>query len=243
MSSGYWNAWYKHYHTSPNLQTRLRIVRRQIRAAVHERPAGPVRLLSICAGDGRDVITALADHPRRDDVQATLLDTHRDAIERGQATVARIGMEKQIRFRAADATKAVSYQGIVPADVVLVSGVLGHLLPDSVTTLIRSLPGLCRPGGELVWNRHLTISNGCRMVPEIRRLLGKHGFQELHFEVTGPDEFACFRHRFLGESASLDPKDVLFEFYGLARMRKQSGVLRRLPLLGWLARCLQPDSR
>ena len=80
-----WDEWYKHYDSLPGLQERLRIVREQIVAALNECPAGQIQIVSICAGDGRDLIGALQNHPRRDDVSALLLDNHAESIARGEA--------------------------------------------------------------------------------------------------------------------------------------------------------------
>ena len=42
-----------------------------LRAELERAPAGDVRLISLCAGQGRDVIGVLTGHPRRDDVRDT----------------------------------------------------------------------------------------------------------------------------------------------------------------------------
>jgi hypothetical protein len=52
----------------------LRMVQTQIRAALDRGPAGPLRVISLCAGQGRDPLGVLADHPRRDDVRARLVE-------------------------------------------------------------------------------------------------------------------------------------------------------------------------
>ena len=45
-----------------------------LRAELDRAPAGHVRLISLCAGQGRDVIGVLTGHPRRDDVRARLVE-------------------------------------------------------------------------------------------------------------------------------------------------------------------------
>ena len=58
-----------------------------LRAELDHAPAGDMRLISLCAGQGRDVIGVLAGHPRRGGVRARLvvLDEHNFAFAR-QAT-------------------------------------------------------------------------------------------------------------------------------------------------------------
>ena len=52
------------------LAIRLGRVQDEIRQAIARRPVGPVRLASVCAGEGRDVIATLDHHPRGADVHA-----------------------------------------------------------------------------------------------------------------------------------------------------------------------------
>jgi hypothetical protein len=70
-----WNEWHKNYGVSRSFDARLRMVREQIVSMLDECRPGAIRIVSLCAGDGRDVIGAVADHPRRGDVTASLLET------------------------------------------------------------------------------------------------------------------------------------------------------------------------
>ncbi|MGA3285733.1 MAG: AMP-binding protein, partial [Verrucomicrobiota bacterium] len=210
-----WNEWYKQYDSFHSLQTRLRIVREQIVATLNDCPPGPIQIVSVCAGDGRDVIGAVQSHPRRNDVTALLLDNHAESIARGKAAAEQAGLGRQLRFLEADATQAGNYAGAVPADLVLLSGFLGHLRHKDVPRLIESLPMLCRKGGWTIWNRHLVMHKGREQVPVIRELFRRTRFEEVHFETTAPDGFAVGRGRFAGRVKSLDPARVLFEFVGL----------------------------
>ena len=63
-----WQQWHAAYDDPDSrLSERLRVVQSHVRAALDERAAqpGPIRITSMCAGQGRDVIGALAEHPRR----------------------------------------------------------------------------------------------------------------------------------------------------------------------------------
>jgi amino acid adenylation domain-containing protein len=213
-----WNEWHKHYDSLPSLQERLRIVREQIAAALDGCPPGPVQIVSICAGDGRDLLGALENHPRRNDVAALLLDNNAESIARGKAAAEKIGLTRPLRFLAADATLAKNYLGAVPADLVLLSGFLGHLRHEDVPGLIGSLPMFCKSGGQTIWNRHLVLHDGREQVPLIRELFRKANFEEIHFSKTDSNGFAVGRARFCRQPKPLDPSRVLFEFVGLDRL-------------------------
>ncbi len=213
-----WSEWHKSYQTSVALLTRLRVVRQQIRAAVDECAEGPVRIVSICAGDGRDVIEALSDHPRREDVTAALLDTDAESLERGRAAAREAGLDRQLHFLCADATAAESYAGMVPADVILISGVMGHVDEANIPHFLGSLPMLCKTGGFLVWNRGLVANRGAEHVRLIRDILLRLEFEERHYEVATRKGFVIGRSRFDGKNLPLDPKRKIFEFVGLDRL-------------------------
>ena len=71
-----WVAWHAAYdEPSSSLSARLKCVRAHLSQAVDRAPAGRVSLVSLCAGQGRDVIGVLPDHPRRDDVRAVLVES------------------------------------------------------------------------------------------------------------------------------------------------------------------------
>jgi hypothetical protein len=70
-----WYAWHQDYDDPGSaLARRLVAVQDQIRAALDAAPPGPLRAVSLCAGQGRDLIGALAAHPRRADVAARLVE-------------------------------------------------------------------------------------------------------------------------------------------------------------------------
>lgn len=142
-----WRDWHRQCAWLPELQARLRLVCREIRAALDNAPPGKLRLLSLCAGDGRDVLAALADHPRRADVHAVLLETDAEAISCGRASARPAGLETRTEFVEADAGRTDSYVGRVPAAVVVLSGFLGHLRLEDVARPKLFRPARGMPGG------------------------------------------------------------------------------------------------
>ena len=214
-----WSDWYKDYENFPSLHARLQLVQAQIVATLNECPPGEIKIASICAGDGRDLIWALQNHPRRNDVSALLLDDDLESINRGREMAEQAGLGKQLRLVHDDATLAKNYVGAVPADLVLLSGFLGHLRHEDVPRLIKSLPMLCKKNGWAIWNRHLLIHQGREQVPAIREFFRQEKFEEVFYEPTGVGGFAVGRVRFTGEVEPLDTTRVFFEFVGLDRLQ------------------------
>jgi hypothetical protein len=69
------SAWHGRYDSADSWTARRpRTVRQQIGRALDDAPAGPLKVISLCAGDGRDLLHVLAGHPRRRDVRARLVE-------------------------------------------------------------------------------------------------------------------------------------------------------------------------
>ncbi|MDX6235764.1 MAG: hypothetical protein QOG10_579 [Kribbellaceae bacterium] len=66
MTSTDWLEWHARYDDQDSpLSRRLQAVQRGIRGHLEARPDQPVRAISACAGQGRDLIEVLASHPAR----------------------------------------------------------------------------------------------------------------------------------------------------------------------------------
>lgn len=89
-----------------------------LRAELDRAPAGDVRLVSLCAGQGRDVIGALTGHPRRDEVRARLveLDERNVALARRAAQTAGLA---GVEVLQGDAGVTDACAGAVPARIVV----------------------------------------------------------------------------------------------------------------------------
>ena len=57
------------YDENEHLQARLQVVRQTIREILDSYPRGKIRLISICSGDGRDILEEISKHPRRTDLE------------------------------------------------------------------------------------------------------------------------------------------------------------------------------
>lgn len=213
-----WSHWHKHYDSNADLQARLHLVGEQISRCLHSCPAGRIRVVSVCAGDGRDLIGALINHPRRNDVEALLLDNDRESIERGRRVVSEARLEQRVRLVEADAGRAENYASGLPSDILILSGFLGHLRPGDVENLIHQLPMFCRRGSWVIWSRHLVLNQGPHQVRAIQECFRKTKFESATFSCTSPDGFAVGAERFQGEPAVFDANRVLFEFIGLDRL-------------------------
>ena len=208
-----WVNWHDGYEDSPSLAARLELVRTQISSCLDACPGGWIRVLSVCAGDGRDLIGALVNHPRLRDVKARLVELNRVLIEQGQATAQAAGVTGQVQFVNADATISSTYKGMVPADLVLLCGVLGNIRPVDTSRLIKAIVCLCRTDGFVIWTRRYQ-ADGARQIAMTRELFRQLAFKEICFDITPEGDFGIVTHRYRGKTFSLPEGQKLFEFTG-----------------------------
>jgi hypothetical protein len=173
-----WVDWHRSYddRSSP-LAGRLRAVQRHVVELLDAAPPGEIRVISMCAGQGRDLLEVLGGHPRMPDVSARLveLDPRNAGIARASAATAGI---TGVDVVTGDASTTSAYDGMVPCDLVLACGVFGHAVDDDIRNTIRRLPELCAPGATVVWTRG---AFGSDRRPVIRNWFVEAGFEEIGF--------------------------------------------------------------
>lgn len=173
-----YDDWHHRYDDpDSDLSWRLRTVQTHIRRALDER-AGPVRVLSACAGDGRDILGVLGERADAARVNATLIEVHPEIAERGRQAAADLASRVEVRQR--DAGLSDAYLGAVPADLVLLVGILGNVTHDDLVRTIRTAPRLCVPGATLIWTRARDIGDLNALV---RSEFASAGFAELHYDA------------------------------------------------------------
>src|ERR1017187_7689886 len=181
-------------------------------------PPGPLRAVSMCAGQGRDLIGVLASHPRGREVTARLveLDPHNAATAREAAAAHGL---PGVEVVTADAALTDAYAGLVPADIVLACGVFGNITDEDVARTIACCAQLCAAGGTVVWTRGRRQPD---LIPQICRWFAEQGFELLWLSDPGAG-FGVGAHRFSAEPRPPGPGQRMFSFVGYDELRRRSG--------------------
>lgn len=172
-----YEQWHRAYdEPESGLSWRLRTVRQEIAGFLDGR-RGPVRVISSCAGDGRDVLGVLAGRADAGRVHVTLLEINPAlcAAARGAAPTL------DVEVREGDAGISDAYVGAGPADLLLLVGIFGNIDDADVGATIVAAPQLCAPGATVVWSRGRGI-DGDRN-DGIRRRFAEARFTELRYHV------------------------------------------------------------
>jgi len=176
-----WQAWHSAYDSDTPLRRRLEIVQRHIGEVLDTFYGSPLRVVSMCAGEARDLLGALDDRGRRD-ITGRLVELDPELAGRARTHADALGLHA-LEVRVGDAGTTASYAGAVPADLVLVCGVFGNISDADIERTLRALPMFCAPGATVIWTRHRRAPD---MTVSIRRWLAESGFENTVYDPV-PD--------------------------------------------------------
>ncbi len=149
-----WVQWQRLYDTPERVVAqRLLIVQRLIRDFLESCACDEVKVVSICSGQGRDILGVLADHPGRPPVSGRLIELDPTNTVEAARRALEAGLGR-IEVVTGDASVTDAYAGAVPADLVLVCGVFGNIPDDDVHRTIDALPQFCARDATVIWTRH-----------------------------------------------------------------------------------------
>jgi hypothetical protein len=205
-----WAAWHRVYEDPDSrFSKRLLLVQAHLQEVLDHHPPGPIRIVVPCAGQGRDVLGALAEHPRRGDVTVTLIEIDARNAEFARLTARTLGVDA-VSVVERDAGRTDAYVGAVPASVVVLVGFFVYLSARDLTRLIRHLPQLCARGAVVVWARGTVADKHSPASIEER-------FRSAGFSSVATDAETSWDHhigveRFEGTPVPLEPGVRLFSF-------------------------------
>jgi hypothetical protein len=229
-----WVKWHQLYETEPSRLVRLKLVQQHLSDCMHYVSAGAFKVVSICAGDGRDIIGALSGHKRRNEARVRLVEINPGLVETGRKAAESAGLAEQIEFSSGDATMSSAYSGIAPADLVIACGVFGNVREQHLSQLVSCLPQLCQTRGYIVWTHFLSRS-GLKRIELIRGLLQTAGFVDKHLDFSDQAGLLVATQFYAGKNMPLPDHSRLFEFNDPGRLeilarkisKSLNGTLRR----------------
>ncbi len=202
-------TWHEEYDDpTSGLSWRLSRVRDHIGEFLDRTAGQSVTAVSLCAGDGRDLIAVLAPREDAGRVAATLVELNPELADRARVTAQGL----PVHVITADAGDPAVYVGLVPADLVVMVGIFGNISDPDLQGLIRSAPAFCRPGATLIWSRGRD-DDIHDLNDQVRDWFAQSGFAEIAYEERDtPDRPSMGVVRYEGEPMELDPTRRLFTF-------------------------------
>jgi hypothetical protein len=206
-----WWEWHLAYdEPGSRLWLRTQTVHRRIRDFLDSRePGSTVRIVSPCAGQGRELLPVVAAHPRRADVRARLVELDPRNVAAACDAISELRLDWNVEIVCGDASVTDVWVGAVPADLVVLCGVLGCIDDGDAQNTIAALPQLCGQDATVVWTLQPLQLERTR---ELRGWFEEAGFAEQYFESPGLDASWVGVHRFAGAPQPLARGTRLFTF-------------------------------
>jgi hypothetical protein len=202
-----WYAWHASYDELMSPQTRrLAVVQDKIREFLDGSPAGPapIRAVSLAAGQSRDLLPVLIEHPRGAEVRARLVELDHRNVEFAEGAALSAGLAG-IDFITGDAGLIDTFAGAVPAQLVLACGLFELLGPAAVGSTIAALAQLCGPQAIVIWTDEPADA--------VHRALRRQQFDAAGFvpvDVVVDAGFVVGVERWAGAAAEFVPETRLF---------------------------------
>ena len=207
----HWQHWHEQYAEADNpLNHRLSIVRGHIGRWVERSSGNGVgrpRVVSACAGDGRDVLPVLAER-HRDDVDVILIELDAALAKAARQRARDVGLSR-VEVRNLDAGLAASYAGAAPADLLLLCGIFGNVRDADVRRTVQAVPQLAAPGATVIWTRSRRAPD---LTPTIRDWFAETGCGEVAFNAPAGELFSVGVHTFDGSPQPLETDATWFRF-------------------------------
>jgi hypothetical protein len=202
-----WKAWHGDYdepHSS--LSRRLSVVQQRLDELVSG-DVGVRRILSLCSGDGRDVLPVLARYPdeRRPELVLVELDPRLAAAAERRAVD--IGVAATVLLD--DAGFAKTWQSVLPVDLLMLCGIFGNVSEADIRNTIAAARGMLVPGGSVIWTRGSFTHEDLR--PQIRAWFTEAGFTEIAFD-SEPSGYGVGVNRLTSDAPDATTPDRLFSF-------------------------------
>ena len=214
-----WQQWHQGYDRNPALKKRLVLVRKHLSKCLDRSAPGEVRIISVCAGDGRDLLSTLAGHERLADARARLVELDPNLVADGEKACKALGLSGHVEFVNGDATDVSSYLTAAPANDVVMCGMLGLIDRTELPNVVRAMQALCAPKGHVIWTRRLDWRDGVGQTKVLQNLLAQAGFRRVMLSVTAfgalffkssRPSFAVGTHRYDGEPLPLPESGHVF---------------------------------
>ncbi len=203
-----WVAWHADYGADTPLARRLAIVQEQVALAIAERAGATIRVLSLCAGEGRDLIRPLAAATPVPDVHGLLVELDPTLTARARDSIASAGL-RGLSVREGDAGTTATFADAVPADLVLLCGIFGNISDGAIQRTVRLSPSLCAPGATVIWTRHRRAPD---LTPQIREWFAAAGFRHEAFIPVPDGPSSVGVERLVGPPLPFEPDVRLFDF-------------------------------
>ena len=149
-----WVSWHRGYDDlESSLARRLLAVQHGTSRALDALAPGPIRVLTLCAGDGRDLVPVVAGHARRGDVDAVLVEQNVRLVTAARQRSMQDGLAGHVAVRRGDAGDVSLFSDVIPVDLLMLCGIFGNISDADIAATVNATTQLVAPRGFVIWTR------------------------------------------------------------------------------------------
>ena len=177
--------WHRGYDDpASSLSRRLEVVRRRLRQALDALHRPDLRVLSLCAGDGRDILDVAASGTPSASALSVVLVEQDPRLAAAAAERARLHRFPGVTVVQGDGGASGTWGGYLPVDLLLLCGIFGNISAGDIRRTIDAAPAMVRDGGYIAWTRGSGPGGDLR--EQVRGWFEEAGLAEVAFD--GPPE-------------------------------------------------------
>ena len=172
-----WNDWHIIYDDKESAPYKRSIITQELvnnYLNIHKKN---IIILSICSGQARDILPAIAGREDKDRITTYLLDIDKDCLEYAQE-YARIHDIPNVHTINKDASLKESYDDIPKVDLIVICGLFGHLVPEDIATTALFLQTLIEDNATVIWSRNKFFNDHS---DNIRNIFNQLSYKEIDF--------------------------------------------------------------
>jgi hypothetical protein len=202
-----WQAWHGQYaDRDSSLARRLTVVQARL-DEIFSGADAPRRVLSLCSGDGRDILPVLARQSGRRQPEVVLVEL--DPVLAADAERRAAEVDAAVTVVVGDAGSAKTWQNATPVDLLMLCGIFGNISEADIRTTIDAARAMLTPRGTVIWTRGYFDDQDLR--PQIRQWFDEAGFEEVSFD-SEPTGYGVGVNRWASAEPAAVVPDRLFSF-------------------------------
>lgn len=202
-----WNEWSKLYDTDGSLiSKRLIKVKEYLKDALINFDAPTI--LNICSGQGRETLESIVELNK--DCTVFLIDLDQNTLNYAKDFSIKNNL-KNINFINEDASQVSTYINykIPKCDIVIASGLFGHLTEIDCHNLIDFIKTKIKYGGYIIWTRNTEDD----VYTKVRKYFTHNGFDEIDFYQSDSKIWSVVYNQYFGNEESEIKQHKIFNFY------------------------------
>lgn len=164
-------------------------------------------MLSLCSGDGRDLIPVMAAQPPAARPRVILVELDPVLATAGREQIQAFGLAGEVIN--GDAGRPDAWRSAVPVDLLMLCGIFGNITEDDIRTTIAAVPAMVTTGGVVIWTRGAFDDYDLR--PQVRSWFHEAGMEELAYDGE-PERYGVGVNRRIATAAVSPLPPRLFTF-------------------------------